>query len=239
MRPEPCSVPAPPRFGWLVALVVLAATACAPVYYPSALHVPMLSREADGHLNGGVGFHGLQANAAYGVTDRIAARGTVHLTELDGGPDPHYRLVSLGVGLYDGATRDTDVGSGVRLAVWFDAGFGTAAGEAQVGSTETFRRNSGQFVRVAAQVDLAFETPIAAIGLAVRPVWFHFEHDDSSTADEATADWLFIEPALVARLGPPQIHFEPQIGVLIPAGGRGDIGLPVPWIFSLGVGSRF
>jgi hypothetical protein len=76
---------------------------CAPVYAPSAFNVPMLQGQGDLHLSGRGGTQGYQVDAAVGLTDHLALRGTAEHSSIRSSSSTTnslYRMLSFGLGYY-------------------------------------------------------------------------------------------------------------------------------------------
>lgn len=219
---------------FLLLFGVLTLAACGPVYIPSAVHMPMLERKGDVHLSGQLGSQGGQANGAYAVSDHLMLRATAQNSQTG---DNYYRMGAVGMGFFSNLSS-TDTGSGLRFAAATDLGGGISRGVFEFESTR--RVLQGTFFRAAAQLDMGYELKAVSFGIATRAVYLHYQHDDESEAQESTADMLFGEPVAVFRVGTSVIKADVQAGAFFPiAEPKGDIGLPFPFIFSVGLSLDF
>jgi hypothetical protein len=208
--------------------------ACAPVYHPGAAHIPMLDKQGSLHAGLYTGTPGVQANFAYGVTDRFMAKGTVQNVN---GKATYYRLINGGGGVY-WSTLDPEDAGGVRTSLTGDVGGGVARGESNTTGDNTLVY-SGAFGRASFQGDIGYEVRGFNAGLGARFVFVHFEHDKESDASGETAEWILAEPLFILRLGHPQFKAEAQVGAMIPAAGGGSLGIPFPFIIAFGVTADF
>jgi hypothetical protein len=237
-----------PALAQTLPFAVLLASACAPAYYPSAVHVPMLDRAGDMAVQGSLGFHGLQADAAHATSDNTFVRGTLHSTA--GGTErSYYHMASLGGGVFFGGGPDVQTDPlkvperrmGVRGAFSAEVGGGLANGETTVrfasGSSSTFR-NSGMFLRAAVQGEAGIDMQYLALAVAVRGVYYQLQRDAPDSHGLYTGQGVFVEPVGVVRLGPANFHAVGELGLWGPLYVRGDFGLPLPLIFVLGLGAR-
>lgn len=206
----------------LVPLLLAAATGCAPLYYPSPVNVSMLEQAGDVHGMASAGYGGFQGDLAYGVTDRVAVQGQAQVVPRtgEGSGRPYYSQLSLGVGPY---WAPPGIGSGG----W--RGGLTLQGGVSWANTAS---REGNGLRTAVQLDGGYEGRYAALGLAVRPVSYRFTYDDSP---DQRLKHAFAEAAVLGRAGGERIKVEAQLGMSLPVVDEGDIGVPLPFMFSLGL----
>ena len=225
----------------LWACVVLAA-GCAPVYLPSAAHVPVLRHQGNVAGSGQIGFQGFQVNGAYAVDDHVAVRGTVHST-LGLEDATYYHLFSTGASVFwaqdDDPRADPKTrGAGLFAALSAEAGVALARGEVQLDGMTEAARNAGTVLRAAGQVDVGYESRVAMAGLSARTVRIRVYHDEAPTAGVTRSSAVFLEPLAILRVGPPGLYLEAQGGLWLPLAVQGDVGIPWPVILSFGIGGR-
>lgn len=221
----------------LLLLLTFALPACAPIYAPSAFHVPLHQKAGDVHLGVHGGTQGFVANAAYAATDAIALRGTFHYADRDG----FYRLYDAGVGYYwaGRATEPTEgqFDSGMRGSLNLDLGAGNSRGTTQLGVGRISL--SGSFFRTALQADLGYEWEYAAVALVGRGVYLRFTHDEHSDLPERLAHNVIFEPGVLARIGTRAVKLELQLGGSVGMNLTGEFGTWFPLIFSVGLVGDF
>ena len=223
----------------LLILTLLGSAACAPVYAPAALNVPMLNGLHDAHVNAQYGNEGLQLNGAYAATNHLALRVSAQryekLNDSSAGTGLRQVMGTVGAG-YFWAPR---IGHGSRSSLNFDLGGGHVDGTFNVGGSEIDRAR-GPFLRAAAQVDTAYQFDYFAIGLAGRVTYLSQFYEPGTTLVHGVAGhYVFAEPAIVVRAGPPAFHVEGQLGLSIPFVASNWFGLINPFIASVGLGSNF
>ncbi|MBN2798188.1 MAG: hypothetical protein JXX28_03505 [Deltaproteobacteria bacterium] len=211
----------------LISVLALGLGGCAPVYAPAAFQVAMLEEEGDLHLSGQLGLEGAELHGSGAISDHVAVRA---VGQHFWGEDTRYDLCALGLGLY-GATGEE---VGWRWSLSGEVGLAPAVGTLSTESGGT-TRFSGTGLRTAVQLDGGLEVPYGAVGIALRPVVYHFTHDERSDDAGNTATWTLGEAAVVARLGTRPLKVEAQGGLWLPLAGAGNIGVPLPLMLSFGL----
>lgn len=228
----------------VLSLLLLLLGGCAPVYVPSALHVPLHHRSGELHLAARGGTQGGQADVSYAVTDSVALRASGHGFTSRQRTDPfeHARFVSGGggVSLFKGgaAASEGAFPRGVRTSGTLElhGGRSSGYGEMTLHLPNPRRVNySGTFLRPALQGDVGYASKHFSVGLAGRLSYFHYTHDQASDMAGQTG-WMMVgEPALFARVGFERVKFELQGRLGLPLAGEQDIALPAPVGISGGI----
>lgn len=205
-------------------------TACAPAYFPAAVHVPLHAGAGERRVTGSVGTQGLQVDGSVSVTDNVAVRARLQATSLT--PGTGFKGGGVGAGWF------TATPEGLRVAASLDLGADSAVSTSTVtgGRSGSNFRSSGFLLQGGLQFDVGWQFEAAAVGAALRLNALNFHHDDESDARGTIASWLYAEPVLFVRLGRHGYWVDLQGGLALPVVGDGEIGVPLPVILSLGVG---
>lgn len=226
----------------LLILPAVALAACAPIYVPASVHVPLLHEAGDVHLSGNLGTHGVQAQGSVAITDAIAARGAVQEFGYAGGSDGlSAAFVSGGGGVsffYGGEkSEDGTFRSGVRASGSIELHGGRSAGVGHVRVTipSTVSRYSGAFLRPVLQADVAYAWPYLAVGAAARFSLFQYWYDAQSDFSGAEMQLGTVEPVLFVRFGAESVKLDLQAGLAGPVSARGEATVPFPLLISAGL----
>lgn len=213
---------------------------CAPMYVPSAVHVPLLREAGDVHVSVHGGTNGVQLNSAVALTDGIGLRASAQGFAYDNqGSGVNGRYLSIGGGptFFYGGGAEEAMESGLRASASVELHGGSSAGVGQIRVTlpeQTLNRYSGWVLRPTLQADVGYEWEYFAIGLAGRFSLFYYSYDASSDFPSQTAMLTSVEPVAFARLGTGAFKFELQAGVMVPLTAEGEMGFPLPMMISGG-----
>lgn len=211
---------------------------CAPVYRPPAPFAPMLQEKGDAQVAAHLGIGGFQVDGAVAPDDLVALRGGIQVGGYVG--EGTYTVGTVGVGVY-GAE---EVG-GLRAAVSLVGGGGYSRGvsdwtvstQTPSGGTNADRvrfENSGPIVVAAIRSEFGYETEWFATGATLCPTYHQVWHDERSDG-VGVGRGAMIETAALVRAGPPPVGIEGFLGVALPFWADGDIGVPFPLTFGLGL----
>lgn len=218
---------------------LLFAAACAPVYRPPAPFVPMLEQRGDAQVAAHLGAaSGLQVDGAVAPTDALALRGGVQVAGY--ASEGEYGVGTFGVGWYGADPH------GLRGGVSLAGGGGYSRGvtdwtvsrqtatDGQTTSEQVRFQNSGPIAVGALRGEIGYELEGFALGattgLSLHQVWHDRRSDGSGVGRMGI--W---EAAGLVRFGPPPVGFEGFVGTAMPFWSEGDVGIPFPVTFGLGL----
>lgn len=185
-------------------------SACASVYVPNAVNVPMLEKAADVQLGAHTGINGFDLQVSAAITDNIAimANGAL-LSETSDSTDYRKRKFGeIGLGYF---TNFREIG---RFEVFAGYGVGrTYSRDYFTFPGITTNYLEGSYSRIFVQPSVGIETKVIDFGLAMRVSFVSIYSVKGKEIDiNYDENTTYYEPVLFVRIGAPPVKLSLQWG---------------------------
>lgn len=215
------------RLGWVL---VASLSACAPVYITPAFNAPLLRRQ--GEISGAIhaGTSGIDVQGAYAILDHIGVLADFSAYQGEAAQAHAYTDVGGGVFLPFGA----DIG---RFEVCAGVGYGRSSGAGKEPFSGRTINASGAYWRGFAQAALGMGSDIVDAAFVSRMAYVRYQYNDmpETNGEPGVHTELFLEPAVLVRLGYRLLKAELQMGFDMPTTGAPG---PVTQLFHMTLGLR-
>lgn len=212
----------------LVCVVLFFITlACAPVYIPNVVHVPLLTNKNELHASVNTGISGFDPQIAYAITDNLGVviNGSFANSKSDSSASFHtHNFVETGVGYY--SVIDTRV----RFEVFGGGGYGRVSSNYQGTFWNTFHDVS--LARFFVQPAVGITGKYGDVSFASRCVFVSFYRE----LKESRA--VFLEPVVTFKFGYEYVKAMMQFGFSYPMNAPLTFDYQ-PFIFSIGLQTTF
>ncbi|MBN2570765.1 MAG: hypothetical protein JXA68_01445 [Ignavibacteriales bacterium] len=198
----------------IISMVALLLSACAPIYIPNQVNVPLLNKSGNLNFSGAVATSGAEVQLAYSPFTNVGlmANGSF----MWGDEDHKHQFVELGGGYYKPLGT-----SGV-----FEVYSGVGYGHSETDDIDGFGNPiGGDYLRVFVQPSLGADLGFFEGAMSVRTCYVNFPDYGSE---------IFFEPALTARAGFDKVKFTSQFGISVDLSGKNNFDY-IPWIINFGV----
>jgi len=200
---------------------------CAPVYIPTVINTPLLSKQGEFQAVLNTGVSGFDPQFAYAITDHIGVmlNGSYINRTNDTLNNFHKHLaVETGAGYY------TKIGNSGRFEVF--GGVGYSRLKADYSNNLWISRTDVNSYKLFIQPAIGATTDIFDGSFATRFVRVNLFQDQLKYTG------YFIEPVLTAKVGYKFIKFVMQVGVSIPINSNELVFSYQPFLFSIGIQTK-
>lgn len=218
---------------FLLLLLFSLTYACAPIYIPSAPHVPQLEQQGDWQASAFLGTNGIDLQGSYALSDNKALMGTLSGPIADKTNQNRHFYLEGAYGIFNRSP------SQLRMSAFGGLGWGIASGEANftVSNNSYNHVSRGIYWKPFLQGNIGLHTDVLDIGLSTRSalVAFQFAEYDGQKVEEPLAS-IMVEPNIYMALGWKICKISLYGGLSLPL--QGGIGFEYN-PFMLGMGLQF
>jgi hypothetical protein len=207
----------------LILVLTLLLSSCAPEYIPNVINTPLLHNKGELQVSASAGISGFDPQAAYAVTDNFGLMLNASFSNRSSntGSDFHkHNFVEFGLGYYKVFEEY------FCFEVYGGGGFGNNQGKYTTGWG--ISESNNESTRFFVQPAIGISTEFVDLALASRLAQLSIHSDEGHFRD------LYIEPALVLKLGYQYLKFITQVGFSVPINDNFEIDYQ-PFIFSIGL----
>lgn len=210
---------------FVILILVLAFTSCAPVYVPNAINTPLFTEQHDASLQGSFGFNGYDVQAAYSPLKHFGIMANTGFYAVN---DDSHSFFEGGIGYYG------DFETNGRYEVY--GGFGN--GSTILNNNILADRVSANYNRIFIQPAIGAKMNVFEASFAPRISYVHLYDLRLDNITNTPTEALFIEPVVTAKVGYKYGKFFVQFGASLHTNDVLSI-YSQPLIFNIGLNLSF